>query len=300
MKVIKPHLSFVNKKFIYKRQVCKLLITRESIVTNIFDFEDYKEFLKNYCRLRDITFASIAGAAGVHRQYFTKVLHDKAHLNDEQAVNVAVHLDLNEAEMSYFLLLVQEAKTTGKIAKSYFCGARQKLKKHGTQSKLKLAASTKRTNVQTQIDLSEYYLDINLQLCHLHLFIGEYQKDVDLLTTKLQVTRDRLNTYLQKLLDLGLATKVGNRWNAKEPLLHLEKGSIVSEQNHRNWRLQAAQVSSAKQSKELFFTGTVVSEVKVKEALKAEIRNLLTQFQEKLQGTKDEHVFQINIDIFGV
>lgn len=266
----------------------------------IYKFSDYKEFLQNFCEVNEITFSKVAEAARVHRQYLTQVFKQKAHLSEEQAFHAGSFLGLAEEELDYFLLLVREAKTGVGLARNYLAKKRQEIQKKKAQETIELPRETVVVPKPAGHDFMDYYLDLKLQLCHAYLFLPRYQQDLPALAQALRLSSEALEIVLRKLETLDLAAKDKHGWTSRTAFLHLEKGSTLSTQNHRNWRLLAANLPVLDQDANLFFSTTVISEEKVKLQLMAQLRKVLAQFHKSLPPTKNEEVFQVNVDVFGL
>jgi hypothetical protein len=266
----------------------------------VFAHDDYKSFISAACTEAGIPFARVAEAAGMHRQYLTQVLKKKGHLSDEQAHRVGVFLGLADEALAYFLLLVQEAKSAHPATRRYFATRRAELRAAKESLSANLAAETTIVAPRAPEAEAEFFLDVDLQICHAHLFIPAFQKDPRLLLAKLRLEPAALDALLARLVALGLVESVGGQLRSRQPFLHLDKDSPISKQNHRNWRVYAAHVPLGRRPGELFFSSTVTSDRKARKRLIDALKAVIADFHQGLAATADEEAFQVNVDVFGL
>lgn len=266
-----------------------------------FAHDDYKSYVAAATTAAGTPLARVAEAAGMHRQYLTQVLRYKAHLSDEQAHLVGTFLGLRGDALAYFLLLVQEAKTTHPATRRYFAARRADLREAHEKLSAKLAKDTKvlRTAGRDR-DYTAFFLDVTLQICHAHFFIPAFQKDPKLLGDKLRLTASELDDALRALTEMGLVERAGTRVKSLVPFLHLERDSPLSRQNHRNWRIYAAHIPLGNREQDFIFSCTVTSDRKARKALVEKLKAVIAAFHQSLGDTGDDEAFQVNVDVFGL
>ena len=147
---------------------------------------------------------------------------------------------------------------------------------------------------------SDFYLDLKLQLCHSHFFVPAYQKNPAQVMAKLRLSPEEFEHCLERLLQWGMMEKNGKQLRSKQAFTHLEKNSLVSQQNHRNWRAYAATLPSLSGPDRFHFSSTVTSEKKNRLELVRRLEALIAEFHRELPGTADEEVFQVNFDVFAI
>lgn len=266
---------------------------------SLLEYDDYKLYLLERCKAEALPHARLAEAAGLQRQYLPQVLRGKSNFSDEQAYLIGTFLGLVGDELSYFLLLVQEARVDRAKVRSYFSARRQSLR---TQARLsgRLPAETKLVELGLGNAFDEFFLETDIQRAYAYFFIPRYQRDPGSIAQKLNASKARFEEITRKLMGMGLLERDEKSFRSKVRLLHLEKDSPISRQNHRNWRLHAAQLPAGAHEDAFFFSSTVSADARLRKDLMEKLKAVIAELHALLPDAKDEEVFQVNLDVFGV
>lgn len=264
----------------------------------VFAADDYKLLIRDLSSHAGVAFARVAEAAGIHRQYLGKVLQSKGHLSDEQAHRIGEFFALDDDALAYFLILVQEGKTSHPSTKRYFAKRRLALRRAQTDLETKLSKATRIVeSAQDAADLAEFFLEVELQLCHAYLFIPTYQRDMTLLAASMRLSLAEVQSCIGRLKALGLITSAAGRHVSQSPFIHLKKHSSLSRQNHRNWRLYLANAATSQRDLDFSFTSTVTADRRARKALIDRLKEALGAFHRELPEATNEEVFQVNLDV---
>lgn len=204
----------------------------------IFDFADYKEFVRN--RLQELPqggrgqFQKMAKAAGMFPSNLSQVFNGEKQLTPEQGEAIAAHLQLTEAESDYFLLLIAQARAGSASLRARLGRQIQTLQKDNLQL-------AKRLPIDRAMDLAEkavFYSNWYYSAIHLLTFIPEL-RSVDALAARLHLPRSLVQTVVNFLLDQGLCVAGPSGIEPGTKHTHLEASSPLIARHHANWRVKA-------------------------------------------------------------
>ncbi len=266
----------------------------------VLEYRDYKEYLRDLCTSTDMTYVKLARAAKFPRQYIGQILRGKSHLNDDQGAAIARLLKFNELEMDYFIFLIQENKATSLETKKYF---RNKLEKIHIELLRKATSNGKEENVYDTAnseEMSEYVMNVELQICHTLLSLPDFQVDMRKLAHHLGRSENEVEDLVLKLVELGFVEKRGLQFVPTKRFVHIPKSSRLAEQHAKSWRLNALSNPRASAEASLRFTSTIVASKTAKAELIRKMRGLLSEFHSNLEAAPNEHAFQINADVFSI
>lgn len=265
---------------------------------NLYHYSSYKAFLLDLSEAKDLSFVRLAEGANVQKQYMSAVLRKDAHLSEDQAFDLGCYLKFDEEELDYWLLLVRENKCARQSTRKHL---KQKIDKVQSEKKQLSKNLPKTVHVIDELverNLEQYFFDSWLQQAHLNLFLPAFQKNLPALAQKLRITLADLKSKVQSLLELNLVQKQGDKYIAKSQSFHVDKNSILAEQNHRNWRVVALNSAPSSVLQNFRYTGSIVADEKSKAALVDKLKQVLSDFHKEVASAPEEKVFQLNFDVF--
>lgn len=183
-----------------------------------------------------INFQQMSSAARIPKSYLSRVIHGKANLNEDQMELICSYLSFDEDETDYMQLLLAYER----------CSLRQrkiKLKKRIN------AKQAQKLNTEQHIDSAspanmlissdDYYLDPIIQIVHVSLTIGRFQKEPHLLCSALNISKEKLESTLIQLEKMNAISRHAKGVKVLVNDIHLSKDSRL----YQVWRNQLKFIS---------------------------------------------------------
>ncbi len=263
----------------------------------VFQFTDYREYLKNWISLRPNKgrgqINTIAEKLNVNATLISQILSGNRQLSLEQAVNLADFINLNEVELEYFIVLVNLDRAGSERLKNIFS---KKI------AQLQLEAKKISQRVNANLELSEeskaiFYSSFLYSAIRLFCSIDE-GKTVEDLRKKFNISKNRLDEILSFLENEGLVKKDKKFYKMGTQSTHIPQDSPFLYRHHTNWRLQSLKKIDQVQSDELIFTGPFSLDEITFHKIKNEILNLVTNASKNVKEANPKRIGCLNIDLF--
>ncbi len=206
---------------------------------NVFQFEDYREFLRVEANSRPKERgykASLAAAAGCQRSVFSQVLKEKMHLSRDHVAELAQFLAMSPDEREYLVLLLDLARCHSKQLKTMTIRRLEELKSRQIRRPSKLSEAEIHEPAQQTLYYSSWYWSA----VHLLTSIPAYQNPAAM-AKRLELPALIVQDTLASLRKMGLVDQVNGKWRPTKKSIHLPIGSPLNEVNHSHWRLRAIQ-----------------------------------------------------------
>lgn len=263
---------------------------------NIFEFEDYRVFLKAYLSLEDNQSSGarkrLLLSTGISSSLLTQILSEKKQMTSEQAYEIALHIGLTEKETDYLLNLVDIARAgTFKLAERL----QGKMRKMQQESQ-KVAAKVTRDIILTDEQKAVYY-STWIYTAVRNLIPTENGKNIKEIAHKLNIPEARAESAVQFLLDVGLIEKIGSELAYRPGYTHLDSSHPLIFRHHQNWRQRAIQRMDHFNENHLHYT----CPMSISRAGAKKLRDhLLEEIKALNQSLKDapDVSYCLNIDFF--
>jgi uncharacterized protein (TIGR02147 family) len=213
---------------------------------SIFLFSDYKVYLKEMVQANKGVHgykAQLAQAMRAPQSFLSQVLHSHVHLSQDHAFRLSGFWNLSADEQSYLLDLVNIARAGSRELQEYFKSRLAELKQRNED----LSKRFKQPKVETTDHQWAYYSAWHFAAVHLLLTIPDY-RTCEKIALKLELPRATIDETLAGLESMGLAKRLGSKWEVTQKSIHLSKSSPVSPVNHMIWRQRAVQDMYRQQS----------------------------------------------------
>src|SRR3989339_299041 len=196
----------------------------------VFEYDNYKDLLKylinNKKKMdKSFTMQKMATACHIQKTYLSRVINSFADLSEDQVYLAGLEMNLNNEEAKFFSLLHQRDRSGVKRRSDELTKEINLIKKINQRSEKHIQVQPLKSNLIDNITL--YYLDINFQLIHVFLTIERFSKSPALLINVLSLTNDKLQFYLNSLVELGIIEKKDTKYVVVKDNLHLSKDSPV-------------------------------------------------------------------------
>ncbi|MBL7546012.1 MAG: TIGR02147 family protein [Bdellovibrionaceae bacterium] len=262
----------------------------------IYDFLDYREFLKATYEYNKSTMAGFSFAAWAKkgsfksRSFLRLVMLGKRNLTAESLPSVLNVLSLNKTQSHYFHLLVQYNQSNSYQSREFFF------------KKLIQIRGTK----ENKIVQNTYHYLANFQTPRVQLLLNRkhIKKDVASLATFLNLTESKVSTILENLKELGLAENVHGQWNALETLIDVndDYGNLALQSFHKKSLEEAMAAIELPAEKRTFHAAILSLDEDSYQSLKQELHEFLGILIQKYKNEKPktEKVYQVNINLIPV
>ena len=121
---------------------------------NIFEYNDYRPFIKDYAKKAKISFKSLAQSSRMHGSYFSRVMKDEAIFSAEQLYLIGKTVKLNPEELDFLLLLGEMCNSGDNEHSNFLRGKIDKIQKE--KAKLLNKFESKSTELSSR-EVALYY-----------------------------------------------------------------------------------------------------------------------------------------------
>ncbi len=219
---------------------------------SIWNFKDYKKFLKGYIRAtrQRGTIVKLAQAAGCQPSYLSQVLTKEINLTPDHILGISEYIHLNEEETDYLCLLLDHARAGTPKLKSRIHLQLEKIRIRNEEVGQRLNRS-----VADKDEILQYWVSHwTTGALHILSSIPEYQT-VTAAAQRLKLPESQVLTCFEKLLELGCVTRLNGRYIHSGVGIHIPANSNFILNHHFNWRQKALLSAQEKSSQHLHFSG---------------------------------------------
>lgn len=266
-------------------------------VLNIFDFSDYREFLKAWIEeaksQKTSNLSRLAEALGVHSTFLSHVLSGSKNLSLEQATTLSEIIGQTKLEREYLFALLQLEKAGTHTLKTYW---QEKLKEISIE-KNKLSRRFKDHRELTDTDRAIFYSNWLYVAAFLASAINDGQT-LDQVAQRLHLTRDKAEEILTFLAQVGICKEEKGVFSLGNTHVHVPNESPFVVKHHTNWRMKAIQKMDSRQKEELFFTSPMSISKKDFEVLREKLNVAIKEVVDVAKESPAEEIVCLNIDFF--
>lgn len=266
---------------------------------SIFDYIDYKAFLKRQFRTRGSfgrgSMARLAEYINVHPTFISQVLSGSKDFMEEQAIPISEFLGLNENEQEYFLVLIQIERAGSKQLKDHFRKRRDLLR----VNLQKIESRVQNYRTLSDLDKSKFYSSWIFSAIHLMTTL-EGGVNFQRIYQRLKISPQKCRKALDFLIQINLVVEKDDLFLPGTQSTHLEKDSDFTIQHHRNWRLKAIEKTENLTNEELMYSVNVSLSKDDFAEMKELLVTTILQFVKTVQKSPAEDLAQLNIDFFWI
>lgn len=263
----------------------------------VFDFEDYKAYLKHKisampAKGRGVRLA-MAEALGCQTAYVSQVLNQYTHFSLEQAVKVNQFLKHDREESRFFLLQVQLGRAGSQALESFIRAEMQDILQKRRDLELRI-------NIKDSLDESNqhiYYSAWYYAAIHVMLSIPAFQ-DPDRIADYLRLPLDLVFDVIEFLMETGLANRVGDKYQTGQTSIHLSKNSVQVKRHHSNWRNQAINSIDRGSQESMHYSNVLSMGNKDVEKVRKIITDAVEEARKIIRVSPEERIQILNIDFF--
>jgi uncharacterized protein (TIGR02147 family) len=267
-----------------------------NIKIDIFEFDDYKAFLKGFITANNKTRgakAFLAKAAGTERSYFSQVLNSKAHLTPDQAFQISLELKMTDREQEYWMLLVELGRTGTQTYKKFLQNKIKKIQSNNQDLKVRFNDPPRLAGDSEMAYFSKWYM------VAIHLSCGIVLRDqVARISEILGLPKNLVLEAMLELKTLGLLIKVGEQWKPTQEVLYVHKSSPLCDIHHINWRQRAIFDVQKKTEASLHLTAVNSISKADFQKMKQMLLTFIKSGMDLSKNSKEECLACLNIDYF--
>lgn len=263
----------------------------------VFDFNDYKVFLKTWIKELPKNGHGykqlLAQAMDCQTAYISQILLADNQLSLEQAEKAATFMGLSEDEVDFFLLLVQLARagtpTLIKRTQKQINGIRKK------REQLK-----ERIQADAQLDpqvQNTYYSNWIYTALHAALSIPGLQTR-ERLHENFAASPAAIDSALKFLAENKVILIEGGKFKAGSVRMHLGHDSPLINQHHTNWRMQAINSLENHIEEELHYSSVVTISEDDAKKIKDKLLASIDAVKKIVRSSPEEMLYSINLDFF--
>ena len=261
---------------------------------NVYEFEDYKEFLKDWAQRQGRgARLKMAKAMNCQLAYVSIVLGSDRHLSVDQAEALSRHLRFNRDETECLIWLVEKARAGTPSSAAFFARLLEKKREEVRQIK-------KRLNIRTGLKESAkaiYYSDMLYSAIHIALTIPALQNR-KALAAHFELGLDRINEVLKFLLEQELAQEEKGQLRPTQKQIYLDRDSPFSAIHHNNWRMAALRSLSRRKTEDIHLSMVVSLSEKDVNLVREKLAACIADISQTIKKSPEESLMACNLDFF--
>ncbi|MAF90236.1 MAG: hypothetical protein CL674_03110 [Bdellovibrionaceae bacterium] len=266
----------------------------------VFEFKDYKAYLKNCIsqmpRAGRGARVAMAKAISSPVSHVSQILNATSHLSMEQAEAVNAFLDHTEDESDFFLLLVQFSRSGTQALKKRL----QKQMQQAIEKRLVLKESLGVKAEISKEDQALFYSSWLYGAVHVMTSIPQFQTR-QAIAEYLNVSPKRIAEVLEFLESKALVLSSKNGYEIGKNRIHLGSDSPMISKFHTNWRMKAVQAFEKEQiSSNLHYSSVISISENDREKIKVLLVKYIDNIKNIIRDSKEEGVHCFSIDFFNI
>lgn len=267
--------------------------------TAIFLSQDYKELIRTFLGANKKTRgyqAQLAQAAGCGPSFLSQALNTHIHLTADQVAGMAHFWNLSPDETEYLLCLVHLARTNAPSYKRFLENRLQTLR----EKYANISERVKSENIGTNEEALIYYSAWFWSAIHVITSIPRFQT-VKTIAQRLAMSEEQVAETLQRLHELGMVVRKGERWQAQNKSYHLGKQSPLIGIHHTNWRQRAlASAQNIAKSDSLHYSVVHSLSLEDFEKLKSMLLEFIERSKKIVEASPEQELISVCLDCFRV
>ena len=265
----------------------------------VFDYEDYRLFLKDWIAARPKGGRGILGqwaaSLSVHSTHLSHVLAGKKDLSIETAHQLATLIGLTESEQDHFFLLVLEARAGTASLRTSLKRKIEKSRKQANKIPSRLDVKSEIPPEAKTIFYSSWIYSAIKNLLALRKF-----ESVDSIADSLGISKEVAESAIQFMLDHGICRRDGSLLVPGNSRTHIGPDSPLLNQHLRNWRNLALHNMNQAADGEIYFSFPMNLSKKDVDKIREELLKVIERVNGIVGPSPSETVQCLNIDFFSI
>jgi uncharacterized protein (TIGR02147 family) len=264
---------------------------------DLFQETDYRKIIEGLFRSQSNRghgqTSKLARHLGVNTTLVSQVMNRKRHFTEEQAVEVAVFLNLNQKESYYFLLLVQHARAGTPALRSTFAHQIEKTQREAKQVKGRVSPKKDLSFDEQAI----YYSNWLYAAIHTLVSIPGFDQP-NAIARKFHIDEGFARTLIEKLVEFNLVREESGKLRTGAASTYINPESPLIARHHQAWRQVSAQKMAMSSSKDFFFTAPFSIAAEDFDEFRKELVELIGRLYKRVEKTRPRELAALNIDLF--
>lgn len=267
--------------------------------TNIFDFSNYRLFVKSWLNLaksnRSSNLTKLSAVIQVHPTYLSQVLNGSKDLSLEQAALMSRHFSLTKLEQEYFFILIQIDKAGSHILKEILIAKKIEIEREKNKLSKRFNEHKQLTDEHKAIFYSNWlYLAIWAATS-----LGSGKK-IEEIMKMFSITADKANETLSFLVQVGICVENKGVFSPGDVHIHVTNESPFVVKHHTNWRMKSIQKMDFREDSELFFSGPMSISKKDFSLVREKLNIVIKEVVSVVSASNPEDLVCLNIDLFKI
>jgi uncharacterized protein (TIGR02147 family) len=262
----------------------------------IYQFDDYKRFLKAYLlqlpRRGRGEISRWATHLQVNATLISQILNGRKSFTLEQAQELTEFMALNPDDSDYLMLLVEKGRAGTPKLRKYWQTRIEKRQAEVLQLDLTVGEET----LLSEADRAVFYSSWHYSAIRLITSIDGFQT-AEAIADHFDMSRSKVAEILRFLLKSGLLAQDNGLYCMGTQRPSLPPGSPLSIRHHLNWRMKTVQKADTILEDELLFTAPMTLSRRDFAALRQDIVNLIKAASERVSNSRSEQLSCLNIDL---
>ncbi len=270
---------------------------------SVFEFDDYKSFLKKAIKKgwesrKSFTLKWIAAQLEIQYTYLSKTLNEPGkHLHEAHVLKIADLLGLNDSEREFLLILRNEQASQYEHQRAYW-----RQKREENKNAYELQSARAKVNIDDGEAFQRYLMDPLAMVIYVAMFCPKYLASPICLQRKLNISDCRFKEILRLMHQCGLIEldandpyKIRRTLNAS---FHVGTNHPYMRIHQRIMKTAAIdQISRTDEDKKYSITSTFNADPVTFAALKEEFRALLAKAEKIASKSQDTNVCYMSLDL---
>lgn len=265
---------------------------------SIFDFKDYRAFLKEALPVEGPLRGArnkLAEALNCQKGFISQVLSGLSHFSLEHGMKISRFLSLGENEEEYFLLLLHKSRAGSKDLEKFYEKRLTEVEERRKQIKERVRASSTLTTEEQMI----YYSSWHYVAVHMCLMVPELRTRSKI-GAFLGLNLHLVSKALEFLIQVGLTQEDGENLTAGPSRIHLPGNSPLISKHHSNWRIRAIESLDFQAENDLHYSLVMSISDEAATKIRDILLNTIQNVEPVLKSAEDKNIYALTLDLFGL
>ncbi len=259
----------------------------------IYEFNDYKSYLKYQIDRQRGEHTKIANAAQCQKAYLSRVIKAETHLTPDQAFRITEFWKMTTDERDYFITLLEIERAADNNYKNLLKQKANSIKEKNT--KIKVITGREDAPISQQ----DIFYHSHWAILIIHILATSYvYRNVIQLQKKLELPNSIFEKYLNYLQDQKLIIRKGNELFVESGPKHIPKSSPALIYFLNLWRQKALMHLPSLDEQSIHYTNVQTISMADYEKLLFLLRNSIKEMSTISSNSGDEEVYVFNCDLF--
>lgn len=262
----------------------------------IWDFVQYKPYLISKLggeKARTGMRKRLAAYIPVHSTFISQVLKGELDFSLEQGEAINGFLEHTHEEGDYFLLLLIKDRAGSQSLKKRYQSKIAKIQ----DQRLNISQRLGTENEISIRDREKFYSNYNYGAIHVLCGIPQFGS-IEKLSDTLRLPRNRIQEMIDFCLRIGVLIKEGDYFTPGNRHVHLDSGSELVLNHHKNWRQHAIQSLQFLVPEDIHYSACLSLSQKDAYKIKELLMDHLKSYVEIISHSPEEVPYVLNLDFY--